>query len=104
MATVELSPTLTAALGRPVAVSYLAVRRGSRRLFPESRHRSARIHKKLCRRWGGEYALEPAVFNLGSVVLVHPAMFERVLEALTTERQQSSRGQQSCASTGGVLR
>lgn len=77
-----LSPTLSAAAGLPVYVAYWALRPGERRTFPVSRHRSPRAHKKLCRRFGGEYALEPAVFQCGDFMVVHPALFERILEAL----------------------
>lgn len=46
------------------------------RLFPVSRHRSARIRKKLMRRFGGEFRKEPAMFKVGSNAIVcHPALY-----------------------------
>jgi hypothetical protein len=44
------------------------------RLFPPSRHRSARIRKKLIRRHGGEFRLAPAMWRVGDVVYAHPAL------------------------------
>lgn len=34
------------------------------RLFPTSRHRSARVRKKLVKRLGGEFKKEPAIFRI----------------------------------------
>jgi len=44
------------------------------RLFPESRHRSKRIRKKLIKRFGGEFAMKPAAFRVGNRLIVHPAI------------------------------
>lgn len=48
------------------------------RMFPISRHRSARIHKKLIKRFGGEYRKEPAMFRAGNVIIAHPALYNEV--------------------------
>ena len=48
------------------------------RLFHISRHRSARIHKKLIRRFGGVYRKEPAMFKSGNTIICHPAIYNEV--------------------------
>ena len=40
--------------GLPIILSNAALKEGTERLFPESRHRSKRVHKKLIKRFGGE--------------------------------------------------
>lgn len=59
-----------------------AAKDGTERLFPSSRHRSARIRKKLIKRHGGEYRLVPCMWKIGNVIYAHPA-FERDLKART---------------------
>lgn len=45
------------------------------RLFPASKNRSRRIHKKLVKRHGGEFRKVPAMFGIGRNTLVcHPAI------------------------------
>jgi hypothetical protein len=56
------------------------------RLFPASRHRSARIRKKLIRRYGGEFRLAPAMWRVGDALYVHPAL------RATIERQFAMAG------------
>lgn len=43
--------------------------------FPPSRHRSARLHKKLLRRFGTQERMKPAVLRVGDRMLVHPALW-----------------------------
>lgn len=51
----------------------------SERLFPESRNRSARIRKKLIKRFGGEFRKEPAAYTIGNHTIVcHPAIYEQI--------------------------
>lgn len=46
------------------------------RLFPESRHRSARIHKKLIKRYGGVFKRKPAIFRSNDgTIIVHPSLY-----------------------------
>ncbi|WP_445493175.1 hypothetical protein [Rhodopseudomonas sp. RCAM05734] len=45
------------------------------RLFPYSRHRSARIRKKLIRRFGGEFRQRPAVFQVMGKIHAHPVRY-----------------------------
>lgn len=53
------------------------------RAFPVSRHRSARVHKKLIKRFGGEYRKEPAMFRAGNVIIAHPALYNEVKRTIT---------------------
>lgn len=58
------------------AVAETAVRN-----FPESRHRSKRIHKKLVKRFGGEFRVEPAAFETPHGLIIHPVLFKELMEA-----------------------
>lgn len=63
--------------------SAYALKETKERLFPVSRHRSARIRKKLVRRHGGEYRMVPAAFGLpGGKILVHPEIAAEVRRQL----------------------
>lgn len=48
------------------------------RLFPESRHRSARVKKKLLKRLGGEFRMKPCMWMMGNKVFAHPALKARL--------------------------
>lgn len=48
------------------------------RMFPVSRHRSARVRKKLLRRFGGEFRKQPAMFKIGQTIICHPAMYAKL--------------------------
>lgn len=66
---------------------------GAARLFPESRHRSRRIHKKLCRRFGGEFARKPAMFRVGGRIVAHPALrgqIEHAMRPAVAERRAAA--------------
>jgi hypothetical protein len=52
------------------------------RLFPESRHRSRRIHKKLCKRFGGEFKKVPVMFKGPQGIICHPALKADFLAAI----------------------
>ena len=49
-----------------------ALKNSEIRLFPKSRHRSARIHKKLIKRHGGEFLKIPAIFEIDGKIVAHP--------------------------------
>jgi hypothetical protein len=51
------------------------------RLFPASRHRSRRIHKKLVKRHGGEFRKQPCMWQLGDTIIAHPS-YRAQLEAV----------------------
>lgn len=51
-----------------------ALKDSDQRLFPYSKHRSKRIHKKLVKRFGGEYRRVPAIFKTPNGFIAHPAL------------------------------
>lgn len=64
-------------------VSPNALAQTTERNFPESRHRSARIRKKLIKRFGSEFRMEPAAFRLpGGRMIVHPVIYQQIKAAL----------------------
>lgn len=69
--------------GISIVYSEYCLKEGEERLFPVSRHRSKRIHKKLIKRFGGEFRKVPAIFKTPQGIIMHPnfrAEFERNLE------------------------
>ena len=65
--------------GMQVTISESALETTTERLFPESKNRSRRIHKKLVKRHGGEFRKRPAAFNVGGgQLLMHPAVWARL--------------------------
>lgn len=46
--------------------------------FKPSRHRSARLHKKLLKRFGTQEQTKPAILMIGQRMLVHPALWAQV--------------------------
>jgi hypothetical protein len=63
-----------------VIFSPYALETTQERLFPESKHRSRRIHKKLVKRFGGEFRQVPAMWRVGDELIAHPS-FKARLEA-----------------------
>lgn len=63
--------------------STIATKPTSERLFPFSPHRSARISKKLMKRFGGVYRHEPAIYQLNGLIIAHPSFREKIDAALT---------------------
>lgn len=72
--------------GLPVIVSPFSVRRV--RLFPDSRHRSKRIWRKLVRRHGAEYREVPAAFRTPAGLVLHPDLLA-ALDSNPTAREAS---------------
>lgn len=52
------------------------------RLFPESKHRSARVKKKLIKRFGGEFRKIPTIFRTASTLFMHPVRYAELLVTL----------------------
>lgn len=63
-----------------ITFSQYALEATQERLFPESRHRSNRIHKKLVKRFGGEFRQQPCMWRVGDELIAHPS-FKATLEA-----------------------
>jgi hypothetical protein len=68
--------------GLPIIVTASALKESDERLFPPSRNRSKRIHKKLVKRFGGEYRKVPAIWQCASGLFVHPTMYEELKQEL----------------------
>ena len=58
-----------------IVISDYALKETDLRAFPESRHRSRRIHKKLVRRFGGEFLKAPCMFQTPMGIICHPALY-----------------------------
>lgn len=54
----------------------------SGRLFPESRHRSRRITKKLVKRHGGEFIMKPCSYMMGDTIVAHPSIAKELREGI----------------------
>lgn len=65
--------------GVEIIVSDVALKDSDVRLFPASRHRSQRIHKKLFKRFGGEFRKVPAAYRVGDRLIVHPVMYQQLM-------------------------
>ena len=62
------------------------------RLFPASKHRSKRIHKKLVKRFGGEYEwTKPCIFKAGKSIFANP-IFKQAIKANDRAELQGSQG------------
>lgn len=69
-----------------------ALEETNERTFPASRHRSARIHKKLVKRHGGEFVKVPAAFSVAGVaMIVHPAIAARIRAEIKTRMEIEER-------------
>lgn len=71
-----------------IVVSDHALKDSDVRLFPESRHRSRRIHKKLVKRHGGEFRKVPCMFKTPQGIIMHPALYQQ-LQAEMVRRQDN---------------
>lgn len=73
------------ALFRSVRIIYdpRALEETTERLFPASRHRSKRIHKKLVQRFGAEFRKVPCMWRTsGGTIIAHPSFKPRLEAAL----------------------
>lgn len=71
-----------AAQAMNVTYSIYALKQTSERNFPESRNRSRRIHKKLCRRFGGEFRMVPTIWQTALGIIAHPSLKSQLEAAL----------------------
>jgi hypothetical protein len=73
-----------------IVLSVHALETTTERLFPESKNRSKRIHKKLVKRFGGEFHKRLAMWRLGDTIYAHPS-FRSQLEAQFKETKDAYR-------------
>lgn len=74
--------------GIQMIVSEFALKESDVRLFPESRNRSRRIHKKLVKRFGGEFKKVPAIWQIEDRLVVHPSLMHSVRQAIANSRRE----------------
>jgi hypothetical protein len=78
--------------GLKITFSEHAMADTTERLFPASRHRSKRIHKKLVKRFGGEFRKVPCIYKTPSGIVMHPSY--------RAELMKQSKGFSDYGSTG----
>ncbi len=76
--------------GLRITFSPLALRETTERPFPESRHRSKRIHKKLIKRFGGEFRKVPCMWRTPYGIVAHPSYKAALLQATNSVTQEPS--------------
>lgn len=75
--------------GIQIFVSNMACEPSDERLFPESRHRSKRILKKLIKRHGGIFRMKPVMFQTPQGLIVHPALYQTLIDALARREKEA---------------
>jgi hypothetical protein len=73
-----------------IIYDHYALEATTERLFPASRHRSARIRKKLIKGFGGEFRKRPCIWRIGDQIIAHPsfrAEIERGTRGTILERR-----------------
>lgn len=78
----EIGPAPMMPYPVPIATSSYALQETNERNFPVSKNRSRRIHKKLCKRFGGEFKKAPAIFQTPRGFICHPSLYASVLHTL----------------------
>jgi len=71
--------------GIRITVSEYALESTDERLFPASQNRSRRIHKKLVKRFGGEFRKVPCIWRMGHDFIAHPTMYARLQGPLKSQ-------------------
>ena len=74
---------MTMIAGLKIHFTENALEATTERLFPESKNRSKRIHKKLLKRYGSEFRKVPAMWTVRGVVYAHPFFRAQIQNALT---------------------
>lgn len=77
--------------GMKIIVSTNALEETDERLFPVSRHRSKRIHKKLVKRFDGEFRKVPCIWQTPQGLIAHPAMYERLKREIAKQPPPNER-------------
>lgn len=78
-----------------------ALQEGNVRLFPTSKNRSARIHKKLVKRFGGEFKKVPAIWRMGDTFIAHPEMMHLIRQEIASANAGLGKGKRFDDRTGG---
>lgn len=78
-------PELPSPAAMRITVSDLALRDTEERLFPASKNRSRRIHKKLVKRFGGEFRRVPCIYKTPWGLIAHPALYAEIKRAVEAQ-------------------
>ena len=70
-----------------IFVSGCALKESDERLFPASKNRSRRIHKKLLKRFGGEFRKVPCIFKTPQGLITHPALHAELKRRIEQQPQ-----------------
>ena len=70
-------------LGTRIIFDMNALEATQERLFPESKHRSKRIHKKLVKRFGGEFRMQPCMWQTPIGIIAHPSFRSQIESAFS---------------------
>lgn len=76
--------------GMEIIVSENALEETDVRLFPASKNRSRRIHKKLVKRHGGEFVKRPCIYQMGGKFIAHPVMYAKMKAEISHNQRQST--------------
>lgn len=74
--------------GVKIIVSEYALEDSEERLFPESKHRSKRILKKLIKRHGGVFRKRPCIWRTPEAFIMHPIRKAELDAALARKESQ----------------
>lgn len=76
--------------GATIIVSENALKDSDVRNFPVSRHRSARLHKKLVKRYGGEFRKVGCIYRIGDQMIMHPTIYADFQQQMAQRLRQST--------------
>ena len=77
-------------IGMNIIVSEHALEDSDQRNFPTSRHRSARVHKKLVKRHGGEFRKVGCAYKIGGKIVMHPNVYADFQKAMADKLKAST--------------
>lgn len=73
-----------------IIVSDQALKESNQRLFPASKNRSARIRKKLIKRFGGEFHKVPCIYRMGDKFVMHPERYAAFQSEVAAKMREKS--------------
>ncbi len=87
-----ISPHLTDSLmGIRIHITQYALKESTERLFPDSRHRSKRILKKLIKRHGGQFKKVPTIWYTPQAIYIHPFLYNDFKDQIRQARRDPNR-------------
>ncbi len=87
-----ISPHLTDSLmDIRIHITQYALKESTERLFPDSRHRSKRILKKLIKRHGGQFKKVPTIWYTPQAIYIHPFLYNDFKEQIRQAKENPNR-------------